>query len=509
MNVPCCRRYEVLVKQNWGCYVILHTTGVEIQNRTGHTGSNGYNKTIFQEFTMSKKMTGLSRRTFLKSSAAAAVTVPMFVPSSAFGANDKIALAWVGIGNQGGRDLKNAVRHGGQAIALADVSQKIIDRGKTQFKGAKMYKDFRKMLSEMGDKVDAVGVGTPDHTHFAITYMAMSMGKHVFVEKPLAHSLWEIRTLQELAARKKLITQMGNQGHAFEGARLVKEWYQAGLIGDVKEIITWTDRPAGGWGFSGQVQTAFPKADPTPKGMAWDLWVGPCEKKVPFSKRFHPTTWRPWWDFGCGGLGDIGCHTIDTPYWAMDLGNPTRVEVEMHDKPNNLHTPNGSVVTYKFPARGKRSAVALKWYEGPTRPKAPKGYDHSISKHGGLIMVGSKGGICHSGMRPNSPLLYPKAKWESYKSKDNATKRVPKTLPRVKNGIQGDWMQAMRDGKKACSDFSYSAPLAEVIVLGTLAIRTGKALDWDAKTQTIKGNDAAKALFKIPARKGWRPEDLV
>ena len=462
---------------------------------------------------MSRK-TGLSRRTFLKSSAAAAA-IPMFVPSSVIGApgriggNDKINLAWVGIANQGRRDMHNCVQHGGNVVALADVDQQYIDKQLKSFKEAKPYKDFRQMLNEMGDKIDAVGVGTPDHTHFAIAYMAMSMGKHVFVEKPLAHSLWEIRTLQELAAKKDLVTQMGNQGHAFEGARLIKEWYQAGLIGDVKEVITWTNRPKIGWGFNGQVQTTFPKADPIPKGMDWDLWVGPCEKKVPFSKRFHPTTWRPWWDFGCGGLGDIGCHTIDTPYWAMDLGNPTRVEVEMSEKPNNLHTPNGSVVTYKFPARGKQPAATVKWYEGPTPPKTPDGYDYNLTLRGGLIMVGTKGGICHDGMRPGSPRLYPQAKWNDYKSKENAAKRVPKTLARVKEGIQGDWMKAMREGKKSCSDFSYSAPLAEVIVLGTLAVRTGKALDWDAKTQTITNNDAAKAMFKIPARKGWRPEDLV
>jgi len=463
---------------------------------------------------MSKKTTGLSRRTFLKSSAAA-VAIPTFVPSAVIGApgkvgaNDKINLAWVGFGNQGRGDMHNSARHGGNVVALADVSQRIIDRELKHFKAAKPYKDFRKMLLEMGDKIDAVGVGTPDHSHFAIAYMAMSMGKHVFVEKPLAHSLWEIRTLQELAVKNKLFTQMGNQGHAWEGARLVKEWYQAGLIGEVKEVITWTNRPWRGWGFNGQVQTAFPKAEPIPKGMDWDLSVGPCEKTVPFSRRFHPTTWRPWWDFGCGGLGDIGCHTIDTPYWAMDLGAPTRVEVEMNDKVNNLHTPNGSVVTYKFPARGSKPAVSVKWYEGPTMPKAPKGYDYRLGGGGGLIMVGTKGGICHDGMRPGSPRLYPQSKWNDYKSKANESKRVPKTLPRVKNGIQGDWMQAMRDKKKSCSDFSYSAPLAELIVLGTLAVRTGKAVDWDVKTQTIKNNDAAKALFKIPARKGWRPEDLV
>jgi len=454
---------------------------------------------------MSRKATGpSSRRRFLKNSALA-LAAPLFIPRSVFGANERINLAWVGIGNMGWGDLRSCA-NGNNVIAVADVHQKYLDRGTKQYKQAKPYKDFRKMLAEMGDKIDAVGIGTPDHTHFAVAYMALSMGKHVFVEKPLAHSLWEIRTLQKLAASKGLITQMGNQGHAFEGARLVKEWYQAGLIGQVKEVITWTDRPKGGWGFTGQVLTRFPKPEPIPAGMDWNLWLGPVAKKVGFSRRFHPTTWRPWWDFGCGGLGDIGCHTIDTPYWAMDLGNPTRVEVDLKGAVNPIHTPNGSIVTYKFPARGKHPPVSLKWYEGPSQPKAPKGFDGRIQRGGGMIMVGTDGGICHDGMRPNSPRLYPKAKWDEYKS--NTSKRVPKTLPRVR-GIHHDWLNAIRTGKKSCSDFSYSAPMTEVIVLGTLVIRTGKPLDWDATTQQIKGNPGAQKLIKIPVRKGWRAEDLA
>ena len=446
-----------------------------------------------------------SRRTFLKGSAAA-IAAPLFVPSTVFGANEKLNLAWVGIGNMGWGDLRTCAARN-NVVAFADVHQKYLDRGVKQFKGAKPFKDFREMLEKVGKDVDAVGIGTPDHTHFAVAYTALSTGKHVFVEKPMAHSLWEIRTLQALAAKKGLVTQMGNQGHAFEGTFLVKEWYQAGIIGEVTEVITWTDRPKGGWGFNGHVQTAFPGGERVPEGMDWDLWLGPCEKTVPFSKRFHPTTWRPWWDFGCGGLGDIGCHTIDTPYWAMDLGNPTRVEVEMHGDANPIHTPNGSVVTYKFPARGKRKAVNLKWYEGPSQPAKPAGYDGKIGRGGGMIMVGTKGGICYDGMRPNSPRLYPNAKWQEYRA--NASARVPKTLPRIKGGVHHDWLDAIRTGKKSCTDFSYSGPMTEVIVLGTLAIRSGKAIDWDYETQTIKNNPEAAKLIKIPARKGWRREDLA
>ena len=449
-----------------------------------------------------------SRRNFIKQSAAA-LTVPLVAPQilaqSVSGANEKLNIAWVGFGNQGGGDLR-ACGNGNNVVALADCDPNTWGKKKKNYPEAKFYKDFRQMLEEMGDKIDAVGVGTPDHTHFAVAYMAMSMGKHVFVQKPLVHSLWESRTLQELAVEKKLITQMGNQGHAFEGARLIKEWYEGGLIGEVKEVITWTDRPKSGWGFNGQVQTSFPAAEKAPEGMDWDAWLGPVSKDVPFSKALHPTRWRPWWDFGCGGLGDIGCHTIDTAYWALGLGAPESVEVEMAEEANPIHTPNGSVVSYKFAARDGKPPVTVKWYEGPSKPKAPEGMDWDMPGGGGFIMVGEKGGIYHGGMRPNSPRLYPQARWNEYRA--NKDQHVPKTIPRVP-GIHRDWIDAIKNGTKSCSDFSYSGPLTEAILLGSLAIRTGKGLAWNADELKIEGNPEAAALIKPEARKGWRPEDLA
>ena len=450
------------------------------------------------------KSQNIKRRSLIKS--ASALALPTFMPKSVFGANEKkINIAWVGFGNMGWGDLNNCA-NGNNVVALCDCNPGTWERAKKKYPKAKFYKDFRKMLEEMGDQIDAVGVGTPDHTHFAITYMAMIMGKHVFVEKPLVHSLWEARTLQALAKEKKVVTQMGNQGHAFEGAYLVKEWYEAGLIGEVKEVITWTDRPARGWGFNGQVRTSYPPAEKIPEGMDWDLWLGPCQEDVPFSRAIHPTTWRPWWSFGCGGLGDIGCHTIDTAYWALGLGAPDRVEVDMTEKANPIHTPNGSIVTYKFPARGKQPAVDVKWIEGPRLPKAPKGYDWEIKGNGGFIMVGEKGGISHDGMRPNSPRLYPKSRWESYRK--NANERVPKTLKRVP-GIHNDWVNGIRNSEMTVSDFSYSGPLTESIILGTLAIRTGKGLEWSSKDMKISGNQEAADLVNVEARKGWRTSDLI
>jgi predicted dehydrogenase len=441
---------------------------------------------------------------------AAALGLPLAAPQilakPVTGANEKLNLAWVGFGNQGGGDL-GACADGNNVVALCDCDPSVLERGKKDFPNAKLFTDFRKMLREMGDKIDAVGVGTPDHTHFAVAYMAMSMGKHVFVQKPLVHSLWEARTLRELAARKGLVTQMGNQGHASEGARLIKEWYQGGLIGEVREVIAWTDRPKTGWGFNGNVMTEYPKGETPPPGMDWNLWLGPSNEKVGFSRAFHMIAWRPWWAFGCGGLGDIGCHTIDTPYWALDLGAPESVEVEMHGKVNPIHTPNGSIVTFHFPARGNKPPVKVKWYEGPSLPPAPAGYDGGApGGEGGMIMVGENGGIFHDGMRPDSPVLYPKAKWNAYRA--SGDKQVPKTIPRTQ-GINRDWIDAIRNGKKACSDFSYAGPLTETILLGTLAIRTGKTVKWNAKKLEIIGNPEAAKLINPQAREGWRTKDLT
>jgi len=445
-----------------------------------------------------------SRRSFLKG-AGAALAVPSILPTSVFGANQKLNLAWIGIGSQGLRDLWGCAG-GNNVVALADVDPQTWGKARELFPEAKFYKDFRVMLEEMGDQIDAVGIGTPDHTHFAAAYMAMNMGKHVFVEKPLVHSIGEARMLQDLSVQKGVVTQMGNQGHASQGARLIKEWYEAGLVGKVREVVAWTNRPSAGVGFGGQVQTAFPEEEPLIEGVDWDLWLGPCTKEVGFNRTFHPMGWRKWWDFGCGGLGDIGCHTIDTAVWALGLGAPDRVEVEMNDRVNPLFTPYGSVVHFHFPARGEQPPVTIKWYEGPTRPPLPEGYDQGLQGQGGLIMVGEQGGICHHGMRPDSPRLYPEEKWQAYRT--NPEEHVAKTIPRTK-GIYRDWVDAIHNGTKACSDFSYAAPLTETILLGTLAIRTGESVVWDAKNMSINGNPVAASLVSPEAREGWRPQDLV
>jgi predicted dehydrogenase len=454
-----------------------------------------------------------SRRNFVKQSSwllGAVVAAPMILPQRVWGANSRLRIAWIGLGGQGCRDLRRAVNEH-DLVALCDCDRRAMNSPQMMeaYPKAKRYQDFRIMLAELGDSIDAVGISSTDTLHFPAAYMAIHMGKHVFVQKPLTHTIWEARTLQHLAAEKGVVTQMGNQGHASEGARLVKEWYQGGLIGEVREVIAWTNRPAAGVGFGEDPAYAYPSLKPVPDGLDWDLWLGPSTADVGYNPALHPVEWRRWWAFGAGGLGDIGCHTIDTAYWALDLPQPESIEVAMHDTVNPIHTPLGSVVTFNFPARGNKPPVKIKWYEGPTSPEVPSGFDGDLwqDRNGGFIMVGEDGGIFHPGMRPDSPRLYPQEKWQAYRS--DRSSHVPKTLPRVKDGITDDWLDAIREGRKACSDFSYAAPLTELILLGTLSIRTGRAVRWDPENMKVPGNPEAETLIRSEARPGWGMRDLV
>ncbi len=453
---------------------------------------------------------------------AASLAIPFALPRISIGASvscRKPNLAWVGLGGQGLANLQNFIGDA-NIVALCDVDVRSNGRvgiridGTTvdfltgvasMYPGAVVYQDFRRMMIEIGERIDAVGVSTHDSNHFAVAYMAMEMGKHVFVQKPLAHSLWEVRTLQRKATEKGVITQMGNQGHAFEGMRLIKEWYLAGLIGDVREVLAWTSRPAKGPGFQAIQQRAFPPIGPVPEGLDWDLWLGPVSNEVGYSSDLTPGTWRAWWDFGCGGLGDIGCHTLDAPFWTLDLGTPTRVEATVR-KVEPLTTPIGSVVTYNFSARGRQPPVVVRWFEGPTKPKKPEIMGNLPMPEEGMIMLGSKAAIFHAGMRPNSPRLLPDCLWQDYRR--HPERRAPKILPRI-GSIFTDWLNGIKNGTRTCSDFDYAAPLTEIVLLGALAIRTGKPVEWDSSKLRITNDNAEAArLVTIPARPGWRVEDL-
>ncbi len=441
----------------------------------------------------------LNRRTFLQTSAAVAgaFTIPrVSIGKPGEAANSKVNMAVVGAGGMGGYAVGQAARE--NFIAICDVDEQRAGRAFQKHTKAKKFKDFRVMLDKMGDEIDAVAISTPDHTHFPIAMAAIERGKHVFVQKPMAHNIWQLRTLQKAAKKYKTITQMGNQGHTFEGMRRIKEWVDAGIVGDVTEVITWTNRPNAPW-FVPPKTFPPPKAD-VPSTLDWDLWHGPVAVK-PYSKDYAPTRWRGWWDYGCGALGDIGCHTFDAPFWALGLGTPTKVEVKRKDPPGPGFIPMGSVITYHFPARGDKPPVVMKWFEKGYEVPLPKRWEKGkkLPSGGGMYMDGTKDTLFHGGMRPNSPQLVPNARFMEMKPELAKIKRLPKAV----GGPIEEWLHAIKGGPTPGSNFDYAVPLTEVVLLGALAQRSGKTIEWDAKEMKVKGQPEFDKWIKEPVRKGW------
>jgi predicted dehydrogenase len=390
----------------------------------------------------------------------------------------------VGLGSQGLSNLAY-FRDECRLVALCDVDLRPTGRALVEIEGtrhdivtgasllypdATLYQDFRKMLIEKGDQIDAVGIATHDRTHFAVAWMAMEMGKHVFVQKPLAHSLAEVRAPRKKAAEKKLVTQMGNQGHASEGIRLIREWYEADLIGEITEVLAWTNRPGTGSGFRSANRKSYPVVEPVPKGLDWDLWLGPVEESVGYSPDLHPGAWRAWWEFGGGGLGDIGCHTLDASFWLSVSPHPPGWRPRWRRSIRSRLPAARWRHFIHFPARGGQPPVVVRLFEAPAKFPKPA----IMSDVEPMIMLGSKGAIYAPGLSPDSPRLFPDSTWRI--NRENPEKRVPKTLPRVRN-IFADWIDGLKNGTTPCSNFDYSARLTEVVLLGTLAIRTGKPIE--------------------------------
>ena len=442
-----------------------------------------------------------SRRVFLQSSAAAlaATTLPHFAigkPGKA--ANGKLNMAVIGVAGMGGYALNQAA--GQNLVAMCDVDDERAAKAYAKHPDVPRFKDFRVMLDKMGKEIDGVMVSTPDHTHFAAAMAAMERGIHVFVQKPLAHNLWQIRTLQKAAKHYKVITQMGNQGHTFDGMRRIKEWVSAGVIGEVREVITWTDRPNPPWFVPPK---DFPPAqEAVPATLDWDLWQGPTKAR-PYNRTYVPVQWRGWWDYGCGALGDIGCHTFDAPFWALDLGIPTRVEIDRDPPPHDSFIPMSSLVTYHFPARGEKPPVVMKWYERGRDVPLPKRWEagKKLEGEGGMYMEGSKETLYHGGMRPNSPQITPNARYTEMKPDLAKIERIPSS----KGGPIEEWIRAITgEGPMPLSSFDYAAPLTEVVLLGALAQRTGKTIEWDPVTMTVKGQPELAEWIKEPVREGWQ-----
>nr|MBR9812139.1 Gfo/Idh/MocA family oxidoreductase [bacterium] len=442
-----------------------------------------------------------SRRKFLKTAtiAAASTTLPRFtIGKPGKSANSKLNIAVVGVGGMGGYATRSAANE--NQVALCDVDDARCGWAYKEFPKAPRFKDFRVMLDKMGDDIDAVAISTPDHTHFAAAMAAIERGKHVFVQKPLAHNIWQCRTLRMAAKHYKVVTQMGNQGHTFDGMRRIKEWVDGGVVGEVKEVVTWTNRPLGPW-FVPPSQFP-PKSGPAPGTLDWKLWQGPAKHRD-YSADYVPTRWRGWWDYGCGALGDIGCHTFDAPFWALGLGSPTKVEVERKEPPHPDFIPMSSVTTYHFPARGNKPPVKLKWYEKGYDVPLPKRWDEGkkLDAEGGMYMEGSENTLYHPGMRPRSPRITPNDTFMELRPKLAKMDRIPS----VKGGPIEEWVRAIKgEGPTPGSQFDYAAPLTEMVLLGALAQRTGKTIEWDNAKMLVKGQPELNELIKEPTPDEWQ-----
>lgn len=351
------------------------------------------------------------------------------------------------------------------------------------------YEDFRVML-EKEPGVDAVLCATPDHLHAYVSVLAMRAGKHVFCEKPLTHNIWEARKVAEVARETGVATQMGNIGHSEVGMRETCEWIWDGAIGTVREVHAWVG--ANRWN---KTLTGRPTDTvELPAGLNWDLWIGPREPR-PYHPAYTPVTWRDFWDFGGGGLGDFGCHDLDAATWALDLGAPRTVEAHPAGQMNAEIAPHGEICYYHFPARGNRPPVKATWYDGGLMPPRPDELSADEKLPGrGVLFVGEKG-LLLCGGAGGKPRLLPESKMDAYQ-------RPAASIPRSK-GHHRDWLIAIKGGAPASSHFEYGAKLTETTLLGILSLRTGRKIEWDAATMKAIGLPEADAIINEPRRSGW------
>jgi len=440
-----------------------------------------------------------TRRTFLKQSALAGVgfwAAGGVTLAAAKGPNDKLNVAFAGVRGQGGGNLGNIAGLGENIVALCDIDEGRLGEAAAQHPKAEKYTDWRKMLEQKD--IDAVVISTPDHSHAIIGVGAMKLGKHVYIEKPLAHSVYESRLLRKVAAEQKVATSMGNQGTSNEGVRRAVEIIQAGIIGPVRETHVWTNRPIWPQGIDKRPE----KKDP-PKGVNWDVWLGPAQARD-YGDGYHPFAWRGWWDFGTGALGDMACHTANMAFMALKLGYPVSVEAES-DKINPETFPNWSTITYQFPKRGDMPEVKWVWYDGKKKnregketPNTPSGgLLHDLRSNGGSgsLMIGEKGYLF-------SPNDYGADYVLGFNDKFTGFQMPPKSLPRSQ-GHHRDWVNACKGGAPAMANFDYAALLTEVVVLGNVALRVGKKLDWNGEEMKATNCPEAAQYVKPEFRKGW------
>jgi predicted dehydrogenase len=459
-------------------------------------------------------------------------------------AGDPLNVAIVGAGGMGMSNAEALVTQ--NIVALCDVDFGYVERSLAgrlkdrdgnprpeavklaeQFQKARRYADFRDMLDQQKD-IEAVVIATPDHLHAVIAKAAMESGKHVYVQKPLTWSVHEARVLRETALRTRVVTQMGNQGHSSNDARLINEWIQAGLIGPVHEVHVWTNRPIWPQGIPRPAQPPAPAPGvasaprswgqgainattaaamygdfPLPDGLRWDLYLGPVAEDIAYHPVYHPFNWRGWTDFGVGALGDMGAHLVDHPFWALGLTYPTSIEATStpwggpRQKPATY--PLAMMAHYEFPARGTAPPVKLSWYDGGLMPQRPDLLpdDLALNREGGVIFQGEKGILMHEtyGAKPR---LFPESLMQ-------LTAGVPQTIPRIEQSHELNWAAACKGRATASSPIEYAAQLTETMLLGMVALRTGQGrkILYDGDSMKITNIPEANQYLTREYRAGW------
>ncbi len=434
-----------------------------------------------------------NRREFLQTTAAG---IGFFVAAGVQAAesrspNERIAMASIGIDGKGDSDSADAARSG-DLVAICDVDDKKLDAAAKKYPKAKKFNDFRKMLETMGKSIDAVTVSTPDHVHAPAAAMAMKMGKHAFVQKPLTHTIYEARKLGEIARQMKVATQMGNQGTAESGLRRAAALLRKGIVGRVTEVHVWTNRPI--WPQGGP----RPAPKPVPPELHWDEWLGPAPER-PYGEGYHPFAWRGWWDFGTGALGDMGAHIMDQPFWALKLKSPVSVQASSTVFSKD-YAPAAEVVTYEFAAREGLPPLTLTWWDGGLMPPRPPELEQGrmVGDDGGGVLFRGDKGLLMCGTYGENPRLVPESRMQSFE-------RPAKTIPRSA-GIRLEWFEAIKKGAKSTTDFSYSGPLTETMLLANVAVRLkdkNMKLLWDGEKMEFTNLPEANELLHFPYRPGW------
>jgi len=426
----------------------------------------------------------LKRRDFLKTTTLGATLISggawsELAAEETKAVNQKLNIACVGTANQARFSIGNVSRE--NIVAICDIDSNYLNRAKKDFPKARAYADYRELIESEGDKIDAVTVAIADHNHAPASIRAIRAGKHVYCEKPLTHTVHEARVIAEAAKKHGVATQLGTQIHAGNNYRRVVEVIQSGAIGDVTDIHVWVgkgwgggDRPAGG--------------QKPPSNLSWDLWLGPAPERPFFPGRYHPAQWRRWWDFGQGTLGDMACHYMDLPFWACKLRHPTSCEAEgpsVHPET----CPLGLTVRYQFPKRGDLVATKLTWYDGNMIPKSING---ERVPGAGVMFIGSDGMMFAN---YGSYKLFPQEKFKGFKP--------PKQTIAKSIGHHAEWIKACKDGSPTTCNFDYSGALTESVLLGNVAFRTGKALQWNAKTLKAANCPEADQYISKEYRSGW------